>query len=88
MDAVPQGYECGGHNAASGRSTEHKTKVETTKSATPSATSISSAVPPTISMAVVLFWFGHAGAEPDEDQIPSVGCNIKWKPGNAPPWFG
>ncbi len=22
------------------------------------------------------------------DQIPSVGCNIKWKPGNEPEWFG
>ncbi len=22
-----------------------------------------------------------------EAQIPSVGCNIKWKPGNAPSWF-
>lgn len=22
------------------------------------------------------------------DQIPSIGCNIKWKPGNAPAWFG
>jgi peroxiredoxin len=21
------------------------------------------------------------------DQIPSVGCNIKWKPGNEPPYF-
>ena len=20
-------------------------------------------------------------------QIPSLGCNIKWKPGNEPPWF-
>jgi peroxiredoxin len=27
------------------------------------------------------------GGMPDDDQIPSVGCNIKWKPGNAPPWF-
>lgn len=23
-----------------------------------------------------------------EDQIPSMGCNIKWKPGNAPEYFG
>jgi peroxiredoxin len=23
-----------------------------------------------------------------EDQHPSMGCNIKWKPGNAPEWFG
>jgi hypothetical protein len=22
------------------------------------------------------------------DQKPSVGCNIKWKPGNEPPYFG
>jgi peroxiredoxin len=22
------------------------------------------------------------------DQTPSVGCNIKWKPGNEPPYFG
>lgn len=28
------------------------------------------------------------GASPDEDQVPSVGCNIKWKEGNAPAWFG
>jgi hypothetical protein len=25
---------------------------------------------------------------PGTDQKPSVGCNIKWKPGNAPPYFG
>jgi len=24
----------------------------------------------------------------ERDQIPSVGCNIKWKPGNAPEYFG
>jgi peroxiredoxin len=29
-----------------------------------------------------------AGRPPREAQVPSVGCNIKWKPGNAPPWFG
>jgi peroxiredoxin len=23
-----------------------------------------------------------------ENQIPSVGCNIKWRPGNEPEWFG
>lgn len=23
-----------------------------------------------------------------EDQIPSLGCNIKWKPGQEPPYFG
>lgn len=28
------------------------------------------------------------GSTPASDQIPSVGCNIKWKPGNAPEWFG
>ncbi len=25
-----------------------------------------------------------AGNAPDEDQTPSIGCNIKWKPGNEP----
>ncbi len=25
---------------------------------------------------------------PADIQIPSLGCNIKWKPGNAPDWFG
>jgi peroxiredoxin len=29
-----------------------------------------------------------AGERPSEEQTPSVGCNIKWKPGNAPAWFG
>ena len=29
-----------------------------------------------------------AGITPADIQIPSVGCNIKWKPGNAPDWFG
>ena len=29
-----------------------------------------------------------AGRSPSPDQTPSVGCNIKWKPGNAPAWFG
>lgn len=28
------------------------------------------------------------GREVPEDQIPSVGCNIKWKPGNEPDYFG
>jgi len=28
-----------------------------------------------------------AGEAPSEEQHPSVGCNIKWKPGNAPAWF-
>lgn len=29
-----------------------------------------------------------AGKPVDPDQKPSVGCNIKWKPGNEPPYFG
>jgi len=29
-----------------------------------------------------------AGAAPAEAQVPSIGCNIKWKTGNAPSWFG
>ena len=29
-----------------------------------------------------------AGEEPAAEQTPSIGCNIKWKPGNAPAWFG
>jgi peroxiredoxin len=29
-----------------------------------------------------------AGELPASEQTPSVGCNIKWKAGNAPPWFG
>jgi peroxiredoxin len=28
------------------------------------------------------------GREPSPEQVPSIGCNIKWKPGNAPEWFG
>ena len=28
-----------------------------------------------------------AGRPVDEDQRPSLGCNIKWKPGNEPDWF-
>jgi peroxiredoxin len=28
------------------------------------------------------------GRRPLEDQVPSVGCNIKWKPGNEPAYFG
>lgn len=27
------------------------------------------------------------GQTPDENQKPSVGCNIKWKPGNEPDYF-
>jgi thiol-disulfide isomerase/thioredoxin len=29
-----------------------------------------------------------AGGTPSADQIPSVGCNIKWRPGNEPDYFG
>jgi thiol-disulfide isomerase/thioredoxin len=29
-----------------------------------------------------------AGEEPSQDQRPSIGCNIKWKEGNAPDYFG
>lgn len=28
------------------------------------------------------------GRAPATDQTPSVGCNIKWRPGNEPSWFG
>ncbi|MDB6022640.1 MAG: Alkyl hydroperoxide reductase and/or thiol-specific antioxidant family (AhpC/TSA) protein, partial [Pedosphaera sp.] len=28
-----------------------------------------------------------AGQPVSEDQNPSIGCNIKWKPGNAPDYF-
>jgi hypothetical protein len=28
------------------------------------------------------------GKQPVEPQIPSIGCNIKWKPGNEPDYFG
>jgi len=29
-----------------------------------------------------------AGQEPPELQYPSMGCNIKWKPGNEPDYYG
>jgi peroxiredoxin len=29
-----------------------------------------------------------AGKQPTADQRPSLGCNIKWKPGNEPDYFG
>jgi peroxiredoxin len=29
-----------------------------------------------------------AGRPVSQEQTPSVGCNIKWKPGNAPSYFG
>ena len=28
-----------------------------------------------------------AGRRPDEDQVPSIGCNIKWREGNVPEWW-
>ena len=28
-----------------------------------------------------------AGGKPSEEQRPSIGCNIKWKPGNEPAFF-
>lgn len=29
-----------------------------------------------------------AGESAPEEQIPSIGCNIKWKKGNEPAWYG
>jgi hypothetical protein len=29
-----------------------------------------------------------AGRPVSETQKPSIGCNIKWKSGNEPPYFG
>jgi hypothetical protein len=29
-----------------------------------------------------------AGHKPSEKQLPSIGCNIKWKPGNEPDYYG
>ncbi len=29
-----------------------------------------------------------AGKPVSAEQIPSIGCNIKWKPGGEPEWFG
>lgn len=28
------------------------------------------------------------GARVSEQQTPSIGCNIKWHPGQEPPWYG
>jgi peroxiredoxin len=28
-----------------------------------------------------------AGKQPSDKQMPSIGCNIKWKPGNEPDYF-
>ncbi len=27
------------------------------------------------------------GTSPADEQVPSIGCNIKWRPGNAPDYF-
>lgn len=29
-----------------------------------------------------------AGEAPSAEQVPSVGCNVKWRAGNEPEWFG
>ena len=29
-----------------------------------------------------------AGGQPLENQLPSLGCNVKWRPGNEPDYFG
>ena len=29
-----------------------------------------------------------AGEDVEQQQIPSIGCNIKWKPGNEPEYYG
>lgn len=29
-----------------------------------------------------------AGEKPETEQVPSMGCNIKWKPGNEPGYYG
>jgi thiol-disulfide isomerase/thioredoxin len=29
-----------------------------------------------------------SGRPVPQEQLPSIGCNIKWKPGNEPDWFG
>ena len=29
-----------------------------------------------------------SGTAAPAKQTPSIGCNIKWKPGNEPPYFG
>jgi peroxiredoxin len=29
-----------------------------------------------------------AGEAPSQNQWPGIGCNVKWKPGNAPDYFG
>ena len=29
-----------------------------------------------------------AGRAAPDEQIASIGCNIKWRPGNEPEWFG
>jgi hypothetical protein len=29
-----------------------------------------------------------SGRRVPQEQLPSIGCNIKWRPGNEPDWFG
>lgn len=29
-----------------------------------------------------------AGGKPSAEQVPSIGCNIKWRAGNEPDWWG
>lgn len=29
-----------------------------------------------------------AGERPSEAQVPSIGCNVKWRAGNEPDWWG
>ena len=29
-----------------------------------------------------------AGIEPSAEQVPSIGCNVKWRAGNEPDWWG
>ena len=29
-----------------------------------------------------------AGKKPSAEQVPSIGCNIKWRAGNEPDWWG
>ena len=48
-----------------------------------------------VAAGLLLAWWGTsaleavlAGKLPVADQRPSVGCNIKWRPGNAPAYFG
>lgn len=29
-----------------------------------------------------------AGQRPSDEQVPSIGCNVKWRAGNEPDWWG